>query len=309
VRPSIRHLEYAVAVADARHFGRAARACHVTQPALSAQIQSFEELLGVQLFERSRRGVTPTPVGRWVVARARAILEGLDELADVASGAREPLTGPLQMGVIPTVAPYLLPAWLPHVRKAWPRLRLFLHEGQTETIVEQLVDARLDVLLLALPVNRPDVVSYTIFREPFVLIAPRDHPLGRRRTRVREDELAEHAVLLLEDGHCLRDQALSVCRRVGARETSAIRATSLTTLVQMVIGGLGVTLVPASAVDDDLRGRGEIAIRRFQAPVPGRDIGLLWRRTSPRGEEFEMLGRLLAKHAPSHPRASEVASG
>ena len=298
MRPSIRQLEYAVAVMDARHFGRAARACHVTQPALSAQIQSFEQLLGVQLFERSRRGATPTPVGRWVVARARAILEGLDELADVASGAREPLSGPLHLGVIPTVAPYLLPLWLPRVRAAWPRLRLFLHEGQTDPIVDRLVDAQLDVLLLALPVNRPDVVPFAIFREPFVLIAPRQHPLGRRRTRVREEELAEHSVLLLEDGHCLRDQTLSFCRGVGVRESSAIRATSLATLIQMVIGGLGATLIPASAVDHELRSREEIVIRRFHEPAPGRDVGLLWRRTSPRGEEFELLGRLLRKHAP-----------
>jgi len=288
-----------VAVADARHFGRAAQACHVTQPALSAQIQSFEALLGVRLFERSRRGVTPTPVGRWVVARARAVLAGLDELEEVAHGAREPLSGPLHMGVIPTVAPYLLPRWLPHVHAAFPRLRLILREDQTDRIVAQLVDVQLDVLLLALPVSRPDVVAWPVFHEPFLLLAPRSHPLGRRRTRVHEDELTDQPVMLLEDGHCLRDQALSVCQRVGARESGTVRATSLTTLVQMVIGGLGATLVPASAIDDDLRARPEVVIRRFHDPEPGREIGLLWRRSSPRSDEFERLGALLREHAPA----------
>lgn len=298
MRPSIRQLEYAVALADAGHFGRAARACHITQPALSAQIQALEQELGVRLFERSRRGASVTPTGRWVTARARALLEGIDELCDVARGAREPLSGPLRMGVIPTVAPYLLPAWLPHVRKRWPQLRLILREDRTERIVEQLVDAELDVLLLALPIERPDVEAFSIFREPFVLVAPRDHPLGRRRGPVAQADLAEHDVLLLEDGHCLRDQALAVCRAAGARESGALRATSLTTLVQMVIGGLGVTLLPTSALDVQLRGDEHIVVRRFRAPAPGREIGLLWRRTSPRGEEFSALGELLKAHAP-----------
>lgn len=298
MRPSIRQLEYAVALADAGHFGRAARACHITQPALSAQIQALEQELGVRLFERSRRGTNLTPTGRWVTARARALLDGIDELCDVARGAREPLSGPLRMGVIPTVAPYLLPAWLPHVRKRWPKLRLILREDRTERIVDQLVDAELDLLLLALPIERSDVEAFSIFREPFVLVAPRDHPLGRGRGPVTQADLAEHDVLLLEDGHCLRDQALTVCRDAGARESGALRATSLTTLVQMVIGGLGITLLPASALDVQLRGDPQVVVRRFRAPVPGREIGLLWRRTSPRGEEFSALGRLLKAHAP-----------
>ncbi len=295
MRPSIRQLEYAVALADARHFGRAARACHVTQPALSAQIAGLEEDLGVQLFERSRRGVTPTPVGRWVVARARAVLEGIDELVEVAGGAREPLSGPLRMGVIPTIAPYLLPAWLPRVRQSFPALRLALHEERTERIVSQLVAGELDVLLLALPVSRPDVETFTVQEEPFVLAAPRDHPLGRRRGPVRPDELDGEPVLLLEDGHCFRDQALEVCQRAGARESSDLRATSLTTLVQMVIGGLGVTLLPQSAVNAELSGHDEVRVRRFRRPAPARTVGLAWRRSSPRGDEFELLGRTLKR--------------
>ena len=297
-RPSIRQLEYAVALADAGHFGRAARACHVTQPALSAQIRALEDDLGVRLFERSRRGATATPVGRWVVLRARALLEGIDELTEVARGSREPLVGPLRMGVIPTVAPYLLMGWLPAVREAWPRLRLILREERTDRLLDQLAQGELDLLLLALPVDRTDVACISIFREPFLLLAPRDHALAEGSGPLREEELDGHGVLLLEDGHCLRDQALSVCRGAGAREASSVRATSLHTLIQMVIGGIGVTLIPASAADPALRARDEVVVRPFRPPGPGREIGLAWRRSSPRSEEFELLGRLLRAHAP-----------
>lgn len=298
IRPSIRQLEYVVALADAGHFGRAARACHITQPALSAQIQALEEQLGVTLFERSRRGANPTPVGRWVAARARALLEGVDELSEVARGAREPLAGPLRMGVIPTVAPYLLPDWLPPVRREWPHLRLFLIEDQTLRLVDRLLDGELDLLLLALPIERPDVKAFPIFEEPFVLLVPRDHPLGRSRGPIRQPDLSGHDLLLLEDGHCLRDQALSLCRGVRARESSVLRATSLTTLVQMVAGGLGATLLPESALKVERFDESRVVVRRFRKPAPGREIGLLWRRTSPRGEEFEALGRELRKHVP-----------
>lgn len=296
MRPSLRQLQCAVAVADAGHFGRAARACHVTQPALSAQIRSLEEALGVRLFERSRRGASPTPVGRWVVARARGLLAGVDELVEVASGSREPLTGLLHLGVIPTVAPYLLPGWLPRARRAFPALRLFLHEDQTARLVERLVDGRLDLLLLALPVARTDVESFPIFREPFLLAAPRGHPLARGRGGVRTADLRDEAVLLLEDGHCLRDQALDVCRQAGARESEQVRAASLTTLVQMVAGGLGVTLLPESAVEVEARGL-EIAVRPFRDPAPSREIGLVWRRTSARVDEFRLLGERLRRDA------------
>ncbi len=301
MRPSLRQLEYAVSVADAGHFGRAARACHVTQPALSSQIGALEEDLGVRLFERSRRGTTLTPVGRWVVARARAVLAGVDELVEVAGGSREPLSGPLHLGVIPTVAPYLLPRWLPLVRRAHPELVLYLHEDQTAKLVAALAEGRLDVLLLALPIARRDVETRPIFREPFLLAAPRDHRLARGRGGVRQQELDGEPVLLLEDGHCLRDQALDVCRRAGARESEQVRATSLTTLVQMVAGGLGVTLLPASAVAAEIRGR-EVTVRPFRAPAPSREIGLAWRRTSARAEEFALLGDLLRRHTPKSRR-------
>jgi LysR family hydrogen peroxide-inducible transcriptional activator len=296
VRPTVRQLEYAVALAESLHFGRAARACAVTQPALSAQIRALEELLGVPLFERSRRKVRLTRAGAAVIERARDVLRGLDELVEAAGAAREPLSGPLHLGVIPTVAPYLLPRWLPRVRANWPSLRLFLHEDRTARLLAALAEGRLDLVLLALPLDRPDVESLPIFAEPFVLAAPPGHPLARGRGPVGESELAREPVLLLEDGHCLRDQALAVCEQAGAREAEGVRAASLNTLVQMVAGGLGVTLLPASAVATEARGRA-VAVRPFRAPAPSREIGLAWRRTSPRAEEFRQLGALLRKLA------------
>jgi LysR family hydrogen peroxide-inducible transcriptional activator len=296
-RPSLRQLEYAVALADALHFGRAARASAVTQPALSAQIAGLEDLLRVRLFERSHRKVRLTPAGAAVVERARDVLQRLDALVETAAHSREPLSGPLHLGVIPTVAPYLLPRWLPRVRVAFPRLRLYLHEDRTARLVAALADGSLELLLLALPLRRPDVEELEIFREPFVLAVPRSHPRARARGPVREAELARESVLLLDDGHCLRDQALAVCAQAGAREAEGVRAASLTTLVQMVAGGLGVTLLPASAVPVEVHGR-EVATRPFRAPAPARSIGLAWRRTSPRAEEFRRLGRLLAEWAP-----------
>jgi LysR family transcriptional regulator, hydrogen peroxide-inducible genes activator len=292
-RPTVRQLEYLVAVAEAGHFGRAARACAVTQPALSAQIAALEQALGVRLFERSRRGARPTRAGERVVERARTTLRSVDELIAVAREAREPLTGPLHLGVIPTVAPYLLPRWLPEVRRRHPRLRLFLHEEQTAGVLAGLAEGRLDLGLLALPIAAPALESFSVGREPFLLAVPSSHPLAKRRARVGEAEIRGESVLLLEDGHCLRDQALSICHEAGAREAEGVRASSLSTLVQMVEGGLGVTLLPASAAA--VEGRGDLALLRFRAPEPSRELGLVWRRSSARGDEFRLLGELLRR--------------
>jgi LysR family hydrogen peroxide-inducible transcriptional activator len=294
MRPSVRQLEYLVAVADARHFGRAARACAVTQPALSAQIQALEEHLGIRAFERSRRGVTVTPAGARVVEKARAALRALDDLVAAAGAMREPLTGPLHLGVIPTIAPYCLPRWLPRVRRACPALELYLHEDQTARLVRRLREGELDLLLLALPVEGPDLESLLLFEEPFVLAAPRGHALARSPgKRIAESDLVGEPVLLLEDGHCLRDQALSICRHAGAREAEQVRASSLSTLVQMVANGLGLTLLPASAVAAETRGQRDLVVRPFTAPPPRRKVGLVWRRASSRSAEFRRLGAIL----------------
>jgi LysR family hydrogen peroxide-inducible transcriptional activator len=291
-RPSVRQLEYAVAVAEHRHFGRAARACAISQPALSTQVQLLEDELGVRLFERARRGVLLTAAGEAVLERARAALRALDDVVDAAR-QRGPLAGPLQLGVIPTVAPYLLPRWLPKVRAAWPELRIFLHEDQTARIVERLRRGELDLLLLALPIDGPDLQALPLFAEPFLLAVPQGHRLaGGGRRRVLERDLGGEVVLLLEDGHCLRDQALSVCRHAGARESLEVRASSLATLVQMVASGFGVTLLPEGAAPAEVHPQDGIVLRRFHAPEPTRTLGLLWRKASPRGEAFAELGSL-----------------
>jgi LysR family hydrogen peroxide-inducible transcriptional activator len=301
-RPSLRQLECAVAVAEERHFGRAARRCAITQPALSAQIKQLESLLGVRLFERGRRGVLVTAAGEPLLARARAALGAVDDVVDAARAAREPLCGALRLGVIPTIAPYLLPEALPAVRAAHPRLRLLLHEDKTERLLAGLEAGALDGALLALPAGGPRLETLELFEEPFVLAAPAGHRLLRGRRRLREADLRGEPVLLLDDGHCLRDQALEVCRSAGAHECAETRAASLTTLVQMVAAGLGVTLLPSSSVPVEVRPGGGIGVREFAAPPPRRRVGLAWRRASARGEEFRRLGALLVPRAPSRAR-------
>lgn len=288
---SLRQLEYAVAIADHRSFGRAAAACGVTQPALSAQIAALERSLDVQLFERDRRKVLVTPAGADVVARARVALDAARAVIETAEGASEPLTGRLRLGVIPTIAPYLLPAALPAVRARYPRLQLVLREERTAQLLAQLDDGRLDAAILALPVPG-DLAAALLYREEFLLAAPRGHRLTRR-PKVREDDLADAPVLLLEDGHCLRDQALAVCHSAGAAEHGELRTTSLPTLVQMVASGLGVTLLPELAAAA-LAGRGSgVEVARFTGTPPGRDVGLVWRMSSARGRELALLAEVL----------------
>lgn len=298
MRPSIRQLEYLVALAATRHFGRAAKACAVTQPALSLQIRQLEELLGLRLFERSRRQVLVTPAGARVIERAREALRRIDDLLDEARMAQRPLTGRLSLGVIPTVAPYLLPRALPAVRAAYPELELLLREDQTQRIVSRLRAGELELLLLALPIEGDDLESLPLFDEPFVLAVPESHALARGRGPLPESALVGEPVVLLEEGHCLRAQALALCDAVGARETGRVQATSLGTLVQMVANGLGITLLPATSLEVEARAGSGIALRAFEAPVPGRTIGLAWRRGSARGAEYRALGEILTRCAP-----------
>jgi LysR family hydrogen peroxide-inducible transcriptional activator len=302
VRPSIRQLEYLVALAGTRHFGRAAKACSVTQPALSLQIRELEELLGVQLFERGRRQVLVTPAGERIALRAREALRRIDDLLDEARAARRPLTGRLSLGVIPTVAPYLLPLALPAVRAAHPELELLLREDQTQRIVGRLREGELELLLLALPIEGDDLESLPLFEEPFVLAVPTSHPLARNHEPVSEAELAGQPVVLLEEGHCLRAQALALCESAGARESGGIQATSLGTLVQMVANGLGITLLPASSLGVEARPGSGLALRAFTAPQPGRTVGLVWRRGSARADEFRALAEIFRRCAPSFER-------
>src|SRR4051812_35256006 len=295
-RPSIRQLESLVAVADQLSFRKAAATLGISQPALSAQVQCAEELLGLQVFERDRRSVLVTPAGEDIVGRARLALEAVDSVGEAARRRAEPLVGPLRLGVIPTVAPYWLPALLPAVRKRFAKLELILREDQTARLLAQLSAGQMDVALLALPVPG-DFTTAPIARENFLLAAPRDAAIVKRRGRLSESDLEDQTVLLLEDGHCLRDQALAVCDRGGAVESMEVRGTSLPTLVQMVAGGMGVTLLPEAASAALVQPRGPIELAQFAAPVPGRTIGLAWRTSSARLREFRMLADTMSAAA------------
>lgn len=291
--PTLRQLTYLVAVAEHRHFGRAADECLVTQSTLSAGIRELEAVLGVTLFERSTRNASLTPMGESIVECARAVLRAAHALADTADAGIEPLTGLLRLGVIPTIAPYLLPQALPAVRAAHPRLRLFLREEQTARLLDLLVRDRLDAALMALPYQVHDLDTMVLGEDSLLVACPREHPLAALAA-IDSAELATEPLLLLEDGHCLREHALTACRLAPGRSNEDLQATSLSTLIQMVANGLGITLIPAIAVDVETRRTPEIVVRPFSEPAPTRELALVWRTGSPRASELRLLGELFA---------------
>ncbi|MCR0981623.1 LysR substrate-binding domain-containing protein [Roseomonas populi] len=276
---NLRELQYLVALADHRNFRRAAAACLVAQPTLSTQIRKLEEELGVALFERTRRKVMLTPAGGDAVARARRILSEMEGMREAARRLSRPEEGVARLGVFPTLGPYLLPEVMPKVRARFPHLRLLLTEEKSDALVARLREGKLDAAILALPVHEAGLHCEELFEEPFFLAVPRDHPLAARES-LRVEELAQHTLMLLEEGHCLRDQALEVCQLAGAGEGSEFRATSLETLRQMVLAGLGVTLMPALAVKGMAAYSDRLHLLRFEDGRPSRRIGLFWRKTS-----------------------------
>jgi LysR family hydrogen peroxide-inducible transcriptional activator len=284
---TLRQLQYAVAVADSLSFRKAAERCHVSQPSLSAQLAQLEDVLGVRLFERDRRRVLVTAAAREILERARVILRESDDLLEVARRSRDPLSGRLRIGVIPTISPYLLPRLLAPIRSAFPRLSLLWLEDKTEVLLQSLDAGTLDAALLALEANVGDVEREVIARDPFVLATSPDHPLGSKAHSARPSELRDELVLLLDDGHCFRDQALAFCASAKAHELE-FRATSLSTLVQMVAGGAGVTLLPGLAVTTETR-RAGLTIRQFAQPGPSRTIALVWRKRSPLAPALRQL--------------------
>ncbi len=295
-RPTLRQLEYLVAVAETLSFRAAAARCHVSQPALSEQIRLLEEQLGVRLLERDSQRVALTAAGSQVLERARAVLDDVEGLVDAALGQGGPLAGPLSLGLIPTVAPYVLPGLLAAARRAHPRLRLVLREARTATLLEELRAGHLDAGLLALPVTVPGLASVPVGEDPFLLAVPRGHKLAAKGP-ARLADLRREEVLLLEDGHCLRDQALALCGEAGAQETEDVRATSLHTLVRLVAAGLGITLLPALARDE---AEGErVVLRPFRDPPPGRTLGLAWRASSSRAGDFLLLADTLREALPA----------
>jgi len=293
----LKDLRYLVAVAELRHFGRAAARCCVSQPTLSAQLKKLEQALGVLLIERAPNAVSLTAVGEEIVARARRILEASDEVVTLARGHHDPLGGRLRLAMLPTIGPYLLPQVAPVIRKALPRLKLLLYEYQTAPMLAKLHAGELDVGILALPVELEGLESRELYREEFMLAVPERHPLAAHE-RVRVADLRDETLLLLEEGHCLRDQALEVCSRVGVRDSQDFRATSLETLRQMVAAGGGVTLLPELAGRGAYRSGRGVALRPFVRPAPVRHIGAVWRKTTPRRAAIEAINGLIAQHAP-----------
>ncbi|MEX5711163.1 LysR substrate-binding domain-containing protein [Parafrankia sp. FMc6] len=296
-QPTLAQLRALVGVADHRHFGRAATSLHVSQPTLSSAVAALERTLGIQLVERTTRSVLLTPVGEEIVQRARGVLGAVDDIAQLAVRARAPLSGDIRLGVIPTVAPYLLPQLLPSLRARRPEARLRLREAQTSALLEELRGGSLDLALLALPTDEPGVAELPLYDEDFVLVTPVDHPMAGGAA-LPVSSLCGRDLLLLEDGHCFRAQALDVCREAGARERSALRAASLSTIVQMVAGGLGLTLIPAAAVGVEVgEGRG-LATATFRDPAPRRRIGLAYRTTSARVADWTLLAAEIREALP-----------
>lgn len=276
-RFTLRQLEYAVALADTLNFRRAAEQCNVSQPSLSSQLAQLEEAIGVRLFERDRRRVLITPQGSEVIERARVLLRQADDVETSAKRAADPFTGTMRIGVIPTVSPYLLPRIMPTLRGEYPRLQFLWTEERTAHVVHLLETGQLDAILVAKEAPLGEVECEVLASDPFVIAAARSHPLMQSTKPARPSDLRAHEVLLLEDGHCFRDQALAVCSRAGAREQE-FRATSLTTLVQMIAGGSAVTLLPELSLR--VEGHG-LKFRKFAAPGPHRTIVLAWRKASP----------------------------
>ncbi len=295
---TLQELKYLVALADHGHFGKAAESCFITQSTLSTQIKKLEDFLGVTLFDRSLKRVTPTPIGREILQAARNIVEEAERIREVAKHAQDPMARTIHLGVIPTLGPYYLPHALTLAHKKHPGLRLLLREEMTPQILEHLVDGKLDAGLLALPVTDDSLRVEPLFYEPFFAALPAGHALAKH-AELKVSDIMSEKLLLLDEGHCLRDQALDVCG-TGSRGREEVRATSLETLRQMVGMGLGLTLLPALAVDAGPRtSKKMIETRPFKSPPPGRTIGLAWRKRAPFPETFERLAATLKASLPA----------
>jgi LysR family hydrogen peroxide-inducible transcriptional activator len=290
---TLKQLRYVDALARIGHFGRAAEACAVTQPALSMQLRDLEASLGLALFERGARQVRPTAFGEQFVARTRDILRAVDELGDLARAAGQGLSGRLRLGVIPTVAPYLLPRLIGDLTRHHPELDLHLRETLTARLVQELAEGRLDAAIVALPVSEPGMEEVALFTEEFVLVRPLAEAADPVPT---PDRLREMRLLLLEEGHCFRDQALSFCKLQPAPPRELLDGSALSTLVQMVAAGIGVTLIPEMAVPVETRSA-EVSVVRFGVPRPERTIGMIWRRSTPLAAQLLDLAALVRSAA------------
>ena len=289
---NLRDLQYLIAVEEELHFNKAAERCFVSQPTLSGQIKKLEEELGVLLIERSNRRVIMTSAGKAVTNQARRILSEARALKDIAQSYENPLAGEIHVGLIPTIAPYLLPIIMPLLRNNCPKLKLWLHEQQTNNLLEKLHNGDLDLLILALPTRSDEFAELNLFDEAFWLAAPRSHPLAEF-SKIQLSDLNNQEMLLLEEGHCLRGQALEVCFSAGAKEKGEFQATSLETLRHMVGEEMGMTLMPELAITKPIRKNNPVSYIPFTDPQPTRRIGMLYRRNSYRNELYETIQRII----------------
>lgn len=280
---NIRALQYFIAVAELRHFRKAAERCHVSQPTLSTQLRKLEEQLGNDLIERNSRQVLLTPLGEQVLERARVIVNETHAIRQIARDADDPYSGILSIGVFPTLAPYLLPHVIPNIRKQFPKITIRLFEEKTEQVMAMLMDGTLDAILLAPPIDDDQVHVEPLFNEPFVFVAPSDHPLSKKAS-IRVEDLKTEKLLLLEDGHCLREHALAVCQLSGAIERMDFQASSLETLRYMVAAGSGITLMPILATKPPVTSIDNVVVLPFVSPAPERTIAMAWRKSSLREE-------------------------
>ncbi|MCC9620516.1 LysR substrate-binding domain-containing protein [Thalassospira sp. MA62] len=301
-QPSIKQLKYLVALSETGHFGRAAEACFITQPSLSAAISELEHLLGAQLVERNKRQVLMTPLGQDVVSQARKILHEVDELTTMAQAATDPLSGPIQIGVIPTIGPYLLPDVMGALKTGFPKLKPLLREDQTAKLIDLLMAGKLDMALIALPIDENWLEEFELFEDRFVFACTPDNPLTHKH-HLEIADIKDEKLLLLEDGHCLRDQALEICQKAGWSKSADFQANSLSTLVQMVGAGIGATLLPEMSLEVEARRPDLLKIIPFKNPVPIRRIGMVWRRSSARKRDYRQLAAYLRDHVGPVARA------
>ncbi|MDD9890596.1 MAG: hydrogen peroxide-inducible genes activator [Gammaproteobacteria bacterium] len=298
MKPSFKQLRYICAVAEYKHFSKAAQACFVTQSTLSAAIQELESQLGVAIFERSKKSVLITPIGEQLLKQARLILGEVEDFVSLAKTQEEALAGDIRLGVIPTIAPFLLPHLLKELRSNYTKLKLFLKEDISAQLYQQLLQGQLDLIILAFPYPLPEMESTSLFKDEFLLCLPPGHQLEKSK-QVKQAQLRGESLLLLEEGHCLRDHALEACKLEKAETALVYQGTSLHTLVQMVANGLGVTLLPAISIQADVLGDTHLQLKHFSNENVSREIGMAWRKSDPRREEYLLLADFIRNNAPS----------
>ena len=291
--PSLKQLEYLTSLAEHQHFGQASEVCNVTPSTLSAGIRELEETLGVAVAERTKRTVLMTPIGLAIADRAKALIRDAEDLMALAASHNKPLTGKISLGAIPTISPFILPGVFPEIQKKYPQLQLYLREEQTETLLHRLRNGEIDVALIALPYETENLIVKELINDEFLFACPNDHQLANSKS-IKDKDLPNQSLLLLEEGHCLRTHALDACKFSSSPMRVQFEATSLQTLIHMVASGIGVTLLPKMAAESAVTQNNKIQLIPLETPA-ARQIGLAWRSSSPRHEEFELLAELIGE--------------